>query len=159
MELTVEAIKDLFEFNNKLYREGIFTLDDETARKRISESANPVIWLAGHLTMTRTHILELVAERIENPWYKLFRKAYDPGVQYPPMADIKEFWNQVSDPMLVGLAQLDSKDLSRDVGYDMPHGHKTLGGVLAFWIYHEGWHLGQIAYIRKCLGMDGLVPY
>ena len=159
MDLTVEAIKDLFQFNNKLYLEGVFSLDDKTARQRISDNANPVIWLAGHLTMTRTHILELVADRIENPWYKLFRKAYDPSMEYPPIAEIGEFWQLVSEPMLEKMAQLKSEDLARDVGYDMPHRHRTLGGILAFWIYHEGWHLGQIAYIRKCLGKEGLVPY
>ncbi len=159
MEVTAEAIKDLFAYNNKLYREGVFSLDDKAARERISDNANPVIWLAGHLTMTRTHILELVADRIENPWYKLFRKAYDPKLEYPPMAELKEFWQLVSVPMLEKMAALSPEDLKRDVGYDMPHGHRTLGGMLAFWIYHEGWHLGQIAYIRKCLGMEGLVPY
>jgi len=159
-DLSATALAAMFEFNNKLYINGIFELDDDTARKRISDNANPIIWLAGHLTMTRTHILELVgSDRAENPWYKLFRKAYDPEVEYPGLAEIKKFWGTVSDPMIEKMRELTPGEMARDIGYDLPHQRRDLAGGLVFWIYHESWHLGQIAYIRKCLGMEGLVPY
>ena len=36
-------------------------------------------------------------------------------------------------------------------------GAKTLAELLAFFAFHEGYHLGQVGYIRKQLGHSSLV--
>ena len=57
------------------------------------------------------------------------------------------------------LAQVSESELTKELDYKLPHGDNTVRGALIFFAYHEAWHFGQIAYVRKCLGMEGLVPY
>ena len=45
------------------------------------------------------------------------------------------------------------------VDWGVPNGDKTVRGAVLFYMYHEGWHMGQIAIARRAMGMEGLVPY
>jgi hypothetical protein len=48
---------------------------------------------------------------------------------------------------------------AKEIDWNLPNGDKTVRGAILFYTYHEAWHLGQIAYARKGMGMDGLVPF
>lgn len=54
-------------------------------------------------------------------------------------------------------AQASDDQYAKEIRWDLPNGDKTVRGALLFYAYHEAWHLGQIAYARKGMGMEGLV--
>ena len=117
------------------------------------------MWMAGHLTSIRYHLLDLLGEKKEFPWPKLFDDGFDAEKDYPEMSKIADAWNEISDAFQEKLAQASESDIAKELDYKLPHGDNTVRGALIFFAYHEAWHFGQIAYVRKCLGMEGLVPY
>jgi len=159
MKQAVSSIANLFGFNSNLFQERIAELDQEQLSRRVSENANPIIWIAGHLTNSRIHVAELLGDKQEYDWMPVFKEAYDSGAQYPDIAELRQAWDKASETMMGRLESTTQEGLSEDIGYSLPHGDSTVGGALVFWLYHEAWHLGQIAYIRKCMEMEGLVPY
>jgi len=39
----------------------------------------------------------------------------------------------------------------------MPQGDETLRGMVAFLVFHEAYHVGQIGYLKKQLGYAPLI--
>ena len=111
------------------------------------------------MTVTRAHVLELFGRKIELPWTEKFRSKFDASTDYPDMAELQGAWNEISAQLFPALEQATDEDLDRKLDYELPHGENTVRGAVVFFTYHEAWHLGQIAFVRKSTGNDGLVPY
>ena len=54
-------------------------------------------------------------------------------------------------------AQLTEADLAAPAPRSFPIEDKTMRGAVLFLTYHESYHAGQMAYVRKCLGYPGVV--
>ena len=159
MEPSIQTCLDTFKFDNELFLKKIATLDDDEARQRITEDVNPIIWIAGHLLNSRKYLLELLGESRQLPHESLFQEKFDPSVDYPPMAEIKNAWGSISDELFATMEQASDDHFLKETEMNLPIGDKTVRGAVLFFTYHEGWHIGQIAYARKGLGMEGLLPY
>ncbi|MDH3216909.1 MAG: DinB family protein [Candidatus Krumholzibacteria bacterium] len=159
MSEAIKTLSTIFKFDDSLFFEKIASLEDGVTVKTVSGQANPILWLAGHLLNSRRHMLELLGTKKDLQWAPFIRSAYDASTEYPKMSDIKETWSEISGQLFEALDQVSDEDLDRKLDYELPHGDNTVRGSIIFWAYHEAWHLGQIAYIRKCIGMEGLVPY
>ena len=159
MNPSIATVAALYKMDNSFFQNGIGNLDNETAMKKVSDSTNPIMWMAGHLTSIRYHLLNLLGEKKEFPWPKLFDDGFDTEKYYPEMSKIADAWHDISDAFQEKLAQASESDLTKALDYKLPHGDNTVRGGLIFFAYHEAWHFGQMAYVRKCFGMEGLVPY
>ena len=159
MEQALTDVSNIFKFNDTLFAEKVATLDKKATDTRIAGDVAPAIWIAGHLTNYRVHLLELFGTKREFKWAPLFQKPYDASESYPSMSELKDIWMNVSSELHETLAQATEEQLSAPLKYELPHGNNTLRGAFTFFYYHEAWHLGQLAYIRRGLGMEGLVPY
>ena len=156
-DLAIPSILGLLEFNHQLFIEKIRSLTDQQAMDRPSTNANPILWIAGHLTNSRVHISELLGGKLEYPWMPLFKDAFDPEAKYPGLGELDQAWQEASKHIHERLKTCTEADLSEEISYQLPHGQKDLRGALVFWLYHEAWHLGQISYLRKCQGMEGFM--
>jgi hypothetical protein len=159
MNQAIKSALELYKFDNALFQERIGSLENSVAGRRVSDKANPIIWVAGHITNSRTHLLELFGTKKDFEWAPLFQEPYDSAREYPDISVIKEAWTEVTNELFDKLGEASDDQLAREVGYKIPHGDNTVRGAIVFLLYHEAWHLGQIAYIRKCTDMEGLVPY
>lgn len=159
MHSSIATVAKLYKFDDNLFQNGIGNLEKDHTLKKVSEDTAPILWIAGHLTSVRYHLLNLLGGKKEFPWPKIFDEAYDLSKDYPDMAEIANAWNEILDTFHEKLAQAAESDLTKTLDYKLPHNDNTVRGALIFFAYHEAWHFGQIAYVRKCLGMDGLVPY
>jgi uncharacterized damage-inducible protein DinB len=54
-------------------------------------------------------------------------------------------------------AELSDAELAAEAPFKLPTPDPTLRGMIAFFAYHESYHLGQIAYVRKWIGGPGIV--
>lgn len=159
MAASIRTVIDLFKIGDSFFVEKIGNLDKETAGKRVSDNTNSILWIAGHLCSVRAHLLELVGGKVDVPWEKQFQEKFDPSKDYPEMATIRDLWVSISDQLFEKVESATEDALSKDLEYELPHGNNTVRGAIIFFAYHEAWHLGQIAYARKCMDMEGLVPY
>jgi len=159
MSDTRTAVVNLFKFDTGVYLEKVATLSDEELTRRPCDTANPTIWIAGHLASSRNHLLNLYGGEIEFPWGDLFNKAYDASADYPGIGELSDNWKTVSEQLLPLLEKADAATLTKDIGYKLPIGVTTVEGATIFWLYHESWHLGQVSLERRERGQEGLVPY
>ena len=102
MDASMNATLNTLEMDNHFFLNGVFTLDDDEARRSVVDNTNPVLWLAGHLLNSRKYLLDLFGEVYELPWELKFREKYDPAVDYPTMAEMKDAFVEISTALFVG---------------------------------------------------------
>jgi hypothetical protein len=135
----------------------IATLDADAARRRVAGEVNPIVWLAGHLLMSRNYLLGLFGEEKEFAFASQLEKPYDPSARYPSLSELKDAWVSVSDDLFARMEKADGDHFTAAIDWNLPNGDRTVRGAVLFYTYHEAWHLGQIAYALRGMGMEGLV--
>jgi uncharacterized damage-inducible protein DinB len=102
----------------------------------------------------------MVGRKQHRPWGDMFnRSATRPAAAeaYPEMAVIRTAWDEVTAVLEARFEELTDADLNAPSPRPFPLQDGSLRGAIAFLAHHEGYHLGQMAYIRKSLGFPGLV--
>jgi len=159
MDPSMHTSLKTFKLGNAFFLKGIATLDEEVAFRQAVGDTNPILWLAGHLLDCRKYLLDLFGEEREMPFGLKFREKYDPSIDYPTLAEIQEKWVSISDELFEKMEAASDDHFATPVDWNLPNGDKTVRGAVLFYTYHEGWHMGQIAFARRAMGMEGLVPY
>jgi len=159
MKRSMETCLRTLELGNAFFLEKIAKMDDAAVRERVAGEVNPIIWLAGHLLLSRNYLLGLFGKARDLAFESKFTSKYDPAAEYPSMATLESAWIDVSDALLKHMRKASDDHFSKRIDWNIPNGDKTVRGAVLFYTYHEGWHMGQIAYARKGMGMDGLVPF
>jgi hypothetical protein len=149
----------LYALNTRMYEQATDGLDRESSLKQLAPQANPILWIAGHLASTRFGIATMLGCERPMPWPKVFHRGAalaDPG-SLPELALVRQGWREISQVLVPRLAEVTDEELDAPAPRAFPIEDKSIRGALLFLTYHEGYHIGQIAYIRKCLGFPGLV--
>ena len=81
----------------------------------------------------------------------------DPGA-YPSREQINEASREVNARLFAKLAALTDAEVNKDAtGGPLPPSVRTVADRLAFLAMHDSYHVGQLAYVRKALGLPGVV--
>ena len=159
MDPVISAASSLFRANDQLFHRALDGLKREDLLRRPHEGSNPLIWIAGHATTSRASLATLVGETVDNPWTELFKRGatIDADVSYPEVGEIISLWDTLTEQLMPRLGQLTDEDLAKPTHFPVPTGDKTRRGAIVFLNYHETYHIGQMAYLRKWLGYSQLV--
>ncbi len=134
-------------------------LSEEELLKSVGDGSNPLIWMVGHLTSVRSNLVNLLGHKHEVPWGNLFDRGEtidNPG-EYPPLDQILAVWKETTAALMARLEEIGDEELSAESPLGLPIPDKTVHGTISFMAYHEGYHVGQMAYLRKWLGKGSLV--
>ena len=74
----------------------------------------------------------------------------------PTLARIRAAWSQGTEALLQRLTDIHAEELAAETETVFPIGEKTLLGTIAFLAHHEAYHIGQMAMIRKSLGLGSM---
>lgn len=159
MDATISAISSLFHTNDQLFHRALDGINREQLLQRPHDGSNPLIWIAGHATTSRASLTKMVGETVVNPWAELFKRGakIDSNVSYPEIQEIVSLWDGVTEKLMARLKLLTDDELSKPATFPVPTGDKTQRGAIVFLNYHETYHVGQMAYLRKWLGYSQLV--
>jgi len=159
MDPTISAISSLFHTNDQLFHRALDGIDREHLLQRPHDGSNPLIWIAGHATTSRASLTKMLGESVENPWSELFKRGatIDSNVSYPEIQEIVSLWEDVTEKLMTRLKALTDEELAQPATFPVPAGDKTQRGAIVFLNYHETYHIGQMAYLRKWLGHSQLV--
>ena len=159
MDATISAISSLFHTNDQLFHRALEGIDREQLLRRPHDGSNPLIWIAGHAMTSRGSLTKMVGEDVENPWSELFKRGatIDSNMSYPEIQEIVSAWDAVTAKLMARLTSLTDDELSKPATFPVPAGDKTQRGAIVFLNYHETYHIGQMAYLRKWLGHSQLV--
>ena len=160
MDPVVRTFSQLLTVNDGLLRKALEGTSDEEAWRAPGADANPLYWIAGHLAIYRNNLAQtLGAGGRELAWASLFRRTSQPDAAAggPKLAEILETLLTSSQQLQERFPQLQEADLAVEAAIRVPSKDRTIRGLIAFMVYHEAYHVGQLAYLKKWLGYPGII--
>ena len=99
-------------------------------------------------------MLHSLGETFDTGWGKKFARgaALVDRSQYPEVEDIQRVHHDVTARLKEKMSALTDAELAGPPTAPELPGVKTLADQLAFFAFHESYHVGQMAYVRKGLG-------
>lgn len=122
-------------------------LTEEEARRSPAEGLSPVVWQVGHIALTDLTFAHRAGRPAQEPpgYAGLFQMGTGGETAYPPLHEIRQALIR---------AQQALQDVSRTADLDAAvdaRSYSTVGEMLAFAIYHRGYHVGKITTLRALL--------
>jgi uncharacterized damage-inducible protein DinB len=154
MSADFATVRKMFETNNAIFQKAIDGIPDEEWLKQAGDDSNPLVWIAGHMIVSRALVPRMFGQDWSAPWEKLFArgaKRVSPE-QYPSPAEVRKAWAEVSEKLSAALANASADTLSKPTKEGSPSLDGTVGGSVAMLCLHETYHVGQAGYLRKWLG-------
>lgn len=148
-----------FQTNSFLLNKAVKDMSEEHITKRPNDNTNPIQFLIGHITLYRYHACKLLGNEMKYKHTEHFQMGAQPkdASNYPSVAEMVAEWNVISKKLDDILESSSEEDLANAFEHKYPIGEQNIGGAMSFIMFHESYHIGQIAYIRKFMGYDTLV--
>jgi hypothetical protein len=154
---SIVPIAQIYGVNTALYDRALDGLDHDALRRRLSDTTNPPLWIAGHLASVRFGIAGMLGLRRENPLGKTFVRGSVVDVSaLPDVETIRGAWTEGSALLRQGLEEATAEQLAQPSPRKFPIDDASLRGALTFLSWHEGYHLGQMSLLRRWHGLSGL---
>lgn len=160
MDPILASYSQLLAVNSVLVNRALDGLSDDDLWQRPGEHSNPIYWLVGHMAWSRNALLRLLGgDYAPIPDAKRFERGVEVAERaaFPPFAEVVTGFKAVNAALKARMAEATDAELSATCPRDFPIPDKTLRGAVAFLTFHDGYHTGQIAYLRKWLGKGQLV--
>jgi DinB superfamily len=159
MDVALATVLPLFRANDQLFHRALEGVKDEDLLRRPLDCSNPLIWVAGHAMTSRAALTRIAGEEVKNQWSEIFARGamVDTSISYPDVSQIVAVWDDATPKLMSRLETLDDDELAKPTPFPIPTGDKTKRGAIVFLNYHETYHIGQMAYLRKWLGYSQLV--
>lgn len=159
MDPLVAQSYQLYGISTALVEKAVRDFDDAEAVQRVEGNSNCMLWLYAHLTAVRCSLAGMLGVHKDVAWRDYFRKGSkaDDFAKYPTMAEVRQVWQEITPLLVQAFEAADDKQLSAPAPRDFPIPDKSIRGAILFLAFHESYHVGQMSYLRKCLGKDGLV--
>ena len=159
MDPQIALSAELFNVSTALVKRALQGLDPEDLLATPGEDSNPAIAILAHLAHTRCSLLRHLGSDAELPWQARFGRggSVDSPAAYPSKDEFLAVWNQATGELATRLETITADELAGQAPREPPVKDKTLRGTISFLAYHEGYHVGQLAYLRKWSGKPSLV--
>jgi len=149
----VSGISRNYTFTHRITNSTLEGISQEESLLPPPNGGNCINWIMGHILHTRDVILEQLGQQIV--WTDSVAKTlYQRGAA--PMAEsgnavelsvLLALFNQSQPRILDGIEQLGNA----------PTSDGKLEDSIAFFNFHESYHLGQLAILRRILGKDSII--
>lgn len=158
MDSGVQSLADQFRVVTNTYLKALDGMDRDTLLTRPGARSNSAMWVAGHLLQSRARLINVLGGSRELPWPELFRTGSTPAdpAAYPEASAIVAQWRELTDELMRRLEGLGAADLAGDAPPRIASPDGSLRGAIALFAFHEGYHTGQLGFLRKWLGHSSL---
>jgi hypothetical protein len=126
---------------------------------RPTPQSNPMLWIYGHIVHMRGQMVRLLGGESDAGWGDVFSRgaALQGAAGYPTRERLAEVSRDVNGRLYAALAALTAEDVAKPASRAFTPNVKTLGDQLSFLTMHDTYHVGQLGYVRKALGLPGVV--
>jgi len=146
---TENLISDLFKYNTGYLMKHIIPMDKSKLFIRPNQRHNPIIWILGHIVVSRGSVLELLGESpkildLQSLFASGTKPLADPS-QYPHSDYLMELLSKFGGQLVTHINNGGADLLSQQVwgAYD------NIGKYLINGYIHETYHVGQINYLMS----------
>jgi uncharacterized damage-inducible protein DinB len=148
---------------HSVVRQCVEGLSQEDSLVEPRPGGNCLNWVLGHLLWAYEGALSLLGERtvLEKGALERFARGA------PPLRDASEAmeldkllaaWDEATRRVDVGLARLTREDLDRPAPFSPGNDpHETVRSLLSTIFFHQGYHAGQTAVLRRIAGKAGAI--
>jgi uncharacterized damage-inducible protein DinB len=160
MDPVVASHAQLFAIQSTLVNRALASLSEEEIWRRPTAQTNAVGWLVGHIASYRNRlVLVLGGDPEPAPWADLFARGAQVADRntYPATGEIVDTMKRINDKLKARMDAATDAELSAPSPVKTPAPDPSVRGTVAFLGFHEGYHIGQIAFVMKLLGKPGLV--
>ena len=124
---------------------------------RPSSSTNSATFVACHLTEARFSLLQLLGSKETSPIaaYLSLARGIDDVTQFPSLAEIQNAWTTASHLLRDRLAAMTPAQLDAAIAcpFPLPISDSSALSLLTFFVQHDSYHIGQLALLRKHVGL------
>jgi DinB superfamily len=156
VESTLVPVAHQFRDTTQLYARALNGVDHNALLTRPGPRSNPLLWVAGHLVQQRTRLLGALGPERQVPWDDLFGTGSMIGDfrQYPSVGELDAVWRSATEELMRRLDMVTPAILGTPSPQWLRTQDGTVLGALAFAAMHEAYHVGQMGFLRKWLGLD-----
>jgi DinB family protein len=159
MHASIGTVAEQFRITTNLYIKAMTGIDKAEAMRRPGPVSNPLLWMAGHVIQFRSRLLSLVGTPRDFPWGSIFDTGSKIGAPatYPEPEQLVAVWEEMSEVLMDRLAALTEADLAAPPAARVPSTDASLRGAIGYFSLHEAYHVGQMGYVRKWLGLSPII--
>lgn len=154
--MSAQSLKKLFDVNRYALSVNVEGITHEESLIQPPRGGNCLNWVVGHIVANRNHVLRLLGE--EPIWSEAEAEAYRrgsapilDGARARPFAKLVEDFHRSQERLGAALDRADDAKLAEK------EGKETVGESLAFLHFHEAYHIGQTALLRRMAGKEGAI--
>jgi len=142
-----------------LVRKSVEGLSPEAMLASPGADSTCMLWNLGHVTNTRCGLLQILGVDYPRFHNELFGRGASHGdaEKYPAPEIVEAAFEEVSAKLVERFETVSAELLSQPSPRDFPVTDKSIAGTVNFLAFHESYHAGQMAYLRKWLGKGQLV--
>jgi uncharacterized damage-inducible protein DinB len=136
-------------------------LTHQDSLRRPQPAGNDMNWVLGHVVKTRQQFLKMLGGGSPVPDSKYDAYGEEPLTDPKKAIKLEELlrdYDAMQKPLLDTLAKLPSAKLAEKAPFS-PTGNpdETLGSLLAAFVFHESYHMGQLGLQRRLCGKPGVL--
>lgn len=149
---TSSVYTDMLNMQAGIFSNAFEGISDKDAVKRPGTDSNHINWLLGHLTTCRFMLLNLIGGKESDPYFNIYFKEISNETKYPDLKTISNNWDKASKLLIDKISSMSDEVIESPI----PDKGGSPKDFISFFTYHEAYHLGQIGYARKILGLPVL---
>jgi uncharacterized damage-inducible protein DinB len=160
MDAIAQSHARILDLNASLIVRAVDGLTHEELLRQPGERGNPMLWIASHVVATRGGLLTMLGASWDAPaWAADFTRgnARPAADAYMPVSRVLATLTATGGSLAAALETVSEAQWSGPSPRPLPVADTSLRGAFAFFVFHETYHVGQLAYLRRWLGYPGLV--
>jgi uncharacterized damage-inducible protein DinB len=160
MDPRIVALTEILRLNTRLFRNCLEGLTDEQAAMRPSGSTNSAAFVASHVAEARFYLLRMLDAEQPSPIaaYLEGARGIDDVKRFPPLSQIQLAWTTASHALRDRLDRITAAELDASIRspLPLPIANPTALTLLTFFVQHDSYHIGQLALLRKHVGLPAM---
>lgn len=158
MDPRVAPLADILRLNTKLFRNCLDGMSDEQANVRPSPGANNTVFVAAHVADSRFFLLKVLGVDLANPLapYLAKAKSIDDVTRFPTLSEIHSAWTAASHALRGRLDAISPTEWDERCGERFPAADQSMLGAVTFLVQHDSYHVGQLAMLRRQVGLPAM---
>jgi uncharacterized damage-inducible protein DinB len=158
MDARLTPLVTILELNTDLLLNALDGLSDSEAQHRLPGGGNSVAFLAAHLTDSRHFLASRLGHPLANPLarYLADAKSSDEIRSWATLDQVRAAWISISGHLLTALESIGAEQLDRPNAHGFPCDDTTGLGMVAFLTQHDSYHIGQVGFLRRQLGLPAM---
>lgn len=141
----------IYFYNNVVFNRNLDGISHEESVRAVNGSASTINWILGHILQNRLHIIRNILGKEIHTELKLeevYKGGTKPDAGSAENLDaLKSFFDTTQGIISESISDEDA----------IAKGNPEKLNQLAFFSFHEAYHLGQLGILRKLLGKEGMI--